>query len=151
MRRMGLDRHVAVPARREVWTQPDHETCDPAQIRRDAVLLHAGVDQNVGRAQRDEIRQGQRRNGDMSRPGQDVDHIQRRLRQIGDHAVDFGAISIKRVVEGHAPSDDRRVGVMAENHAAPLPCQSRRDRGGDLVRAEDDDEMLTAVGEEFFC
>ncbi len=132
-RGMRLDRDVAIAAYREIRSDADSEPRDAAQIGRDAMFLHARVDDCVGRAQRDEIGHLHRRDGDAVMLGEDVDEFDHAVRALAENAVDLRAVVEQRIIERHAAADHRGERIVAERNAKIVFRQTRRDGRGDLV------------------
>ena len=82
----------------------------------------------------------QRRHRDDVRISQHPDDLRRRFPAFPFDHLDDRLIAEKRVVESHAATDDRRKKIMAQDDAMSSRLEMHRNRGCDLIGAEDESE-----------
>jgi hypothetical protein len=112
---LGLDGNVAIYTHGEVRTEANRQADDAAIIRRHAMSLHAGVNQNLRRKSRNEVGQMKGRHGDPARFRQNRSDLHGCLGALAFDPFDHCPVAEQGVVEGHRATNDRREGIVAQN------------------------------------
>src|SRR5271166_4824819 len=102
----------------------------------DRIFLHARIDQQMDGAEWDEIEESQPRHGNAIAGGKKRADIEAPLRINSVHAFDPRGVIEKRVVEGHAPPDHRRIGIVRKKRTPVALVKMHGDSRGDLIDAQ---------------
>src|SRR5271166_1473224 len=102
----------------------------------DRIFLHARIDQQMDGAEWDEIEESQPRHGNAIAGGKKRADIETPLRVNSVHAFDLRGVVEKRVVEGHAPPDHRRIGIVRKKRTPVALVKMHGDSRGDLIDAQ---------------